>query len=463
MKTPTRWFGLLLACLLLAGCTWQPEPAPQSEQPDLPLAQVSATPGLALPAPLCPGPQPVLFMDRNVYQPPSLPEPPARQPFCEPVFGACMLRVTDRTRDLAPGDASAGLKNEYSRVQSFNADGSRILVRGLDATWYLYDAQSLTPLALLPLSSEPRWDAADPNLIYYALDTSLMVFDLRTGQSNRLRDFAADLPGHNPVMVWTRYEGSPSYDTRYWGLMAENEDWLPTAFLVYDRVENQVTVRDLRGMPEVREDIDHVAISPLGTYFLASFDLACDRGQLGSDAHPCGLMVYNRDLSNGRGLLRIVGHGDTALDAQGREVWVYQDIDTDHIAMLDLESGAITPLWPIDFSHTPIGLHFSGRASNRPGWVLVSTYSGGYPTAFTWMDNQVFAVELTAGGRVLRIAHTQSIVDESQEHDYWAEPQASVNQDFTRILFTSNWGRSGSETVEMYLIELPAGWADSLP
>jgi len=27
------------------------------------------------------------------------------------------------------------------------------------------------------------------------------------------------------------------------------------------------------------------------------------------------------------------------------------------------------------------------------------------------------------------------------EHDYWAEPQASVNRDFTRIPFTTNWGR----------------------
>jgi hypothetical protein len=58
----------------------------------------------------------------------------------------------------------------------------------------------------------------------------------------------------------------------------------------------------------------------------------------------------------------------------------------------------------------------------------------------------------------VRLAHTHSLVDEEQEHDYWAEPHATVNRDFTRVLFTSNWGRSGSEGVEMYLIELPAGW-----
>ena len=59
---------------------------------------------------------------------------------------------------------------------------------------------------------------------------------------------------------------------------------------------------------------------------LVQSDKYCEHGQLGTDARPCGLMVYNSNLQNGRGLLRIVGHSDTALDAQGREVFIYQDI-----------------------------------------------------------------------------------------------------------------------------------------
>lgn len=180
------------------------------------------------------------------------------------------------------------------------------------------------------------------------------------------------------------------------------------------------------------------------------------------DAHPCGLMVYDRNLQNGRSLLRIIGHYDPALDTQEREVIVYQDIDTDHISMLDLVTGTVTALWPIDFSHTAIGFHFSGRAFNRPGWALVSTYDGDLES-HTWMDDQVFAVELRPSGRVLRLAHTHSLVDETQEHDYWAEPHASVNRDFTRILFTTNWGRSGTGQVEMFLGELPADWPGRLP
>jgi len=392
-------------------------------------------------------------------------EPSPRQWFTDSTFGTCLVRVTDRANDLSPGDSSTGLVNEYARVQSFNADESRLLARGTEGTWYLYDAQTLgLPLAELPLVVEPRWDSSDPNLIYYSdLDEKrLMTYNVQTAVLTEVHDFDADFPGQTLGAVWTRYEGRPSRDRRYWGLMAQDESWETIAFLVYDRQTDQVTIRDMRGVPEMADGIDHVTISPLGTYFLASFDHYCEHGELGNDTNPCGLMVYDQDLTNGRGLLRIIGHYDPALDAQGREVVIYQDIDTDHISMLDLETGTVTPLWEIDFSHTAIGLHFSGLAYDRPGWALVSTHDDDL-TTYTWMDDQVFAVELKPGGRVVRLAHTHSLVNDSLELDYWAEPHASVNSTLTRIVFTTNWGRSGTGSVEMMMIALPEDWPEQLP
>jgi hypothetical protein len=401
----------------------------------------------------------------QVHPVPGLAEPAPRQWFTDPTFDTCVVRVTDRVNDLSPGDTSTGLKNEYARVQSFNADGSRVLVRGTEMTWYLYDAQALgPPLAELPLVVEPRWDAVNPNLIYYTdLDEKrLMSYNVQTAAEIVVHDFDADFPGQSLAAVWTRQEGRPSRDRRYWGLMAQNADWNPVAFLVYDRQTDQVAIRDMRGVPGVEEDIDHVTISPLGTYLLASFDHDCEPGELGDVAHPCGLMVYDRDLTNGRSLLRTIGHYDVALDAEGGEVVIYQDNDTDHISMLDLETGAVTALWEIDFSHTGIGLHFSGLAYDRPGWALVSTHDDD-PATYTWMDDQVFAVELESGGRVVRLAHTHSVVNDDLELDYWAEPHASVNHDFTRVVFTTDWGRTGTGAVEMFMVALPSDWPERLP
>lgn len=427
----------------------------ESEEEDTPLLDDARHPELAL----CADPQPALVVDFEVYQTPDLPEPSPRTPFRDPIFGTCLVRVTDRAADILPGDESGGLKNEYSRVQSFNADGSLLVARGTEATWYLYDAASLQPLGELPIDVEPRWDASDPDVITFVEEARLMAFNVRSGERYVVHDFDGDLPGRSVDMVWTRYEGSPSFDGRYWGMMAQARERI-VAFLVYDRQTDQaIATRSLSGNPE----IDAVTISPLGNYFLAYYDTYCKRGQLGDDEHPCGLMVYNRNLENGRSLIRIIGHSDLALDVEGREVLIFQDIDTDHIAMLDLATGTVTNLFPIDFSHSPIGLHFSGRASHLPGWALVSTHSGGHPTDYTWMDDTVFAVELKAGGRVARLAHTHSLVDENQEHDYWAEPHASVNPDFTRVVFTTNWGRSGTDEVEMFMIALPPDWTELLP
>ena len=449
---PMRWVVLGALGVMLA-CDRFPAP-PASSQP---AADNGAAGSDGVPAP-CTGAPTTFVTDLDVRPTPDVAEPAARSWWQDPVFGTCVVRVTDRLADRSPDDSSGGLKNEYSRVQSFNADGSRLMVRGTAASWYLYDAESLQPIRKLPIEIDPRWDARDPALAYYSDGTRLMSCNVETGETALVHDFAADFPGRSLAAVWSRYEGSPSRDGRYWGLMAEDQNWQTVAFVVYDLFDDRViATREVPDMPEV----DCVTISPLGTYFLAFDDNNCEPGQLGDDAHPCGLMVYDRDLTSGRSLMRIVGHCDLALDGDGREVLVFQDIDTDHISMLDLASGALTPLVPIDFSHSGLGLHVSGRAFGRPGWVLVSTHAGARPAA-TWMDDVVFALELRPGGRVVRFAHTHSVFSEAIEQDYWAEPHGSVNPDFTRVLFTSNWGRSGTDEVDMYMIALPADWPGGL-
>lgn len=150
---------------LLAGCS-SPEARTSTEpdEPDQPpQGSLSiADPGSAPPVPLCTDPEPALVTDFDVRNPPALSEPAPRTPYRDPVFGRCIVRVTDREQDLPPEAESRGLKNEYSRVQSFSADGSYILLYGTEGEWYLYDAYSLALLTELPLGVEPRWDSEDP-------------------------------------------------------------------------------------------------------------------------------------------------------------------------------------------------------------------------------------------------------------------------------------------------------------
>jgi hypothetical protein len=410
--------------------------------------------------PACADPEPPLVTSLDVRTPTTPPEPAPRVPWRDPAFGRCVARVTDRAADVEPGDPSRGLKNEYSRVQAWNADETLFLLRGLAGTTYVWDAATLRKVRKLPdaVATEPRWDATNPSVLWANDGTRLLRVDASTGDVTTWRDFSGVVPGRTLTFVWTRWEGSPSADGKTLGLMAEDEAYEVVAFLVYDLAADRVVAtRDVSGVPAGRAT-DNVTMSPSGRYFLAQCE-PCPAGTTGSDASPCGLMAWDRDLRNGRGLLRIVGHGDVAYDASGREVFVFQDVDTDEIAYVDLETGARTALYTIDFSRTPIGLHFSGRAFRRPGWAVVSTHDA-TRTSEAWMDDSVFLVELRPGGGVVRVAHTGSLVDPSMEQDYWAEPHATANRDLTGILFTSNWGRSGTEEVETFFVALPTGWSD---
>jgi len=454
LSLPACAITLLAFIVLTAGCVSLDDGRPSGTITSSISTASPAPASLHLDAP-APG-----VTSQEVIQPPSLQEPAARIKFVDPAFGTRLVRVTDRNADISPGDTSQGLKNEYSRVQAFNADGSNFLIRGTAASWYLYNATTLLPERRLPFDGavDPRWDASRPDVLYYIDGPRLVRYNITVQEQTTAHDFRSQFSPHAPAFVWTRYEGSPSQDGRYWGLMAQGGAGKVFAFVLYDLVADRIVARkDIT--PTM--GVDSVTISPLGDYFLAYFEPLPD-GKTGSDATPGGVMVYDRELKNGRCLVRAIGHSDLALDAQGREVLVYQDNDNDTIALCDLATGRITDLAPIDFSHTALGLHFSGRALGVPGWALVSTHDGD-PVSHTWMDDQVFAIELKPGGRVVRLAHTRSLVEDTQEHDYRAEPQATVDRNFTRVLFTSNWGRPGTAAVDTYMIVLPQGWTDRLP
>jgi hypothetical protein len=163
------------------------------------------------------------------------------------------------------------------------------------------------------------------------------------------------------------------------------------------------------------------------------------------------------------------GHMDLALTESGQDVMVYQSNATDWISMMDLDSGIETPLVEIPFSvNGDIGLHFSGNCSQTPGWVLVSTCGAKNPPAgqtHSWMDCQIFMVELKANPRIWRIAHTHAYtsLDFQQEQNYFAEAFAAINKAGTKVYFGSNWNDFTPDYTDAYQVVLPSNWVEYLP
>jgi hypothetical protein len=163
------------------------------------------------------------------------------------------------------------------------------------------------------------------------------------------------------------------------------------------------------------------------------------------------------------------GHGDAALTADGRDVYVYQNVRNDYICMADMASGVETKLLHIPFEVNPdIGMHVSGNCAATPGWVLVSTNGAEEPPSgkrHSWMDNQLFMLELKGNPRVWRVAHTVSYTDKraTGDQNYFAEAFAAVDTGGTRVFWGSNWRDFKQDYSDTYQALLPPGWVARMP
>ncbi len=137
----------------------------------------------------------------------------------------------------------------------------------------------------------------------------------------------------------------------------------------------------------------------------------------------------------------------------GEDVYVSVDYNAKGgpVFMTSLRSGQRTTLFNLyPERHASTAVHFSGRAFKKPGWVLVSTYAE--QGKWQWNHRKVFAAELKETPRIVHLAHHHSAYK-----DYFTEPHAAVNRDFTRVVFGSNWDSSTVNDLDTYLIDVPRG------
>lgn len=368
--------------------------------------------------------------------------------FADPVFGTCVVRATDHAVEPPSGFA----RNDYSRREPFNADDSRFLVYALDGYWHVYATDTLAHVSRLhgPASdAEIQWHPSDPDLLFYTPTYGgLFVHELNvvSGQSRTVADFRGRLPWPEAERVWTRSEGSPSADGRYWGFQVDGPDWSPLGLVVWDKdTDTIVGTWDFASHGVGRPD--HVSMSPSGDFIVASWD-----------GNAYGTTAFSRDFSQQVKLHHKSEHSDLARLPNGNDAYVAVDYQSNggDVFFVDVHTGVRTVLFQAYTTRLGPAFHFSGKAFDRPGWVLVSDYAsyGGGDTP----SRKIYAVELTASPRILNIAHHHSGND-----GYWSEPHAAVNRDFTRILFTSNWDSGNGEDVDAYMVELPASALPSTP
>jgi hypothetical protein len=376
-----------------------------------------------------------LISGRTVTVMPTLPRPAKGQRFVDPDFGTCGVRATDHAAEPPSGFA----RNDYSRRQAFNADNTRFIVFSQNGFWHMYDANTLAYLKVLPGlagDAEPQWHPTEPSSLYWIPNsggTRINKLNVETGVNTVAADFVGRLPWASAARIWTRSEGGPSADGRYWCLLAETSSFSSLGVFTYDMQTNTIVgTRNLSARP------DHVSMSASGRWCVVS--------HLSGSG---GTVAWDRQFTQSRLLHGTSEHSDLALDAQGNDIYIAVDYQANQgdVFMYNIDTHVRTNLFPTYMGGSATAYHFSGKNFARPGWALVSAYAGYGPNQ--WYMNKLFAVELAPNPRIRQIGHHQS-----RFNGYWTEPHASVNRDFTRVLWTSNWGTTSSTDVDAYMIHL---------
>ncbi|MEW4368144.1 Ig-like domain-containing protein, partial [Aliikangiella maris] len=366
--------------------------------------------------------------------------------YIDPVYNTCIKRMTDHKVEAPKGFARV----EYSRKQAFNADSSMFLVLAYNGYWHVYDADSGEYLKQLngPASdAEVRWDSNDPNKLHYMPTYGGMkVFelDVLSNTSRVIADFTGRLPWSNAARAWTKAEGTNSADGRYWGMQVETSDFYPLGLMVWDKWTDQIVgTWDFAAHNVGRPD--HTSMSPSGDYIVASWD-----------GNSYGTTAFSRDFTQQVKLHTKSEHSDLALLPNGNDAYVAVDYQSNGgpVFMVEIQTGTRTDLFNSYVNGSATAFHFSGKAYNKPGWVLVSTYGDTATNdgSRVWMHDKVFALELKANPTILNIAFHHSV-----PNGYWTEPHATVNRDFTRVAFNSNWGVDLPTDIDVYQVFLPQG------
>jgi hypothetical protein len=407
-----------------------------------------------------------LSSDNPVYPLPSVDVPAPGQSVSDTDFGTEQTRVVQ----------TEGIRHEYSRFDPFNHDQSMILLIVLaSGEWRIYRTQTVpydVPANLVRTIdlAEPRWDPTDPDVLWGLQDFRIVTLNVETGQTTTIKDFAQDLTV-GPILtaqpdlyrITTKDEGESSTDKRYWAFLIQgsNEDYRARYIVTWDR--QQDAVLGLYTLPQAESLIDWVGMSPNGTWALIGGDW--DNG-----GNLAGLTLADRQLTQFHRIDYATAHSDVGLDSDGNEVIVMQNVQTDRIDLIPLDT-ATQPILTAGGSYegtnhiplirlyydaaSPIGLNSGVHIScNFPGWCVVSTNIPSDQPARNWLDRTIILVRLDrTHPRAFYLAHVYGTTDQ-----YWEETQATITADGTRVVWATNWNQNvGLERVWLVQLTMPPG------
>ena len=403
---------------------------------------------------------------------PATPRPATGVATEDPTWHSCVVRLTKH----AETQPEHPVFTPHAAQQAFNADDSAVLLRTDHGEWHIFDpktGKAIRKLDKIAGDAEPQWDPKNPNVLYYLnVDgKDMKIFRLTvelspngTDKSELLADMGTQIHHHWPTATHARTRGgTPSDDGRTWCFMAERNEgsnWNTLGLFTWDLQTGKII--GTQSLPPSAPE--YITTSPSGSHCVVQFP------------YPNGVHAYKRDFSApysaqvSGNTLKLLNqgyqkYGDVARNAQGQDMYVGFDVFSNphQLFMTNLTTGEKTTLLTTSFGeNTDTGLQVSGRALQRPGWVLVSGFGerkdGVYNVAANdpdrkWFHRKMFALSLENPPKVLSIANLHHLWDGSK-NETWPRPHGTVNRSFTRMLFNSDWNSLNLRDLDTYLVEI---------
>lgn len=363
-------------------------------------------------------------------------KPAVNAAFLDPAYQTCIKRLTDHATDPPQGFA----RHYYSRRQAFNANNTVIHIVSHDGKTHLYDALTHTYIKEIPLrmDSEIIWDDTDP-FIFYHTDQfggdKLYRYNIETDADDIIADFSFRWPLPGVSRAWTRGEGTPSVGQRYWCFQLENDDFEFQGVMVFDRVSNVIVSSKSGADLGNTSRPDHVSMSPTGDWCVVAW---LDE-----------VVRFDRNLENRAVLTGKSEHSDIVLMSNNTDSYISVDYQSNagDVFSINLQTLEKTVYFPAYIEGTSRALHFSGKATDKKDWVVMSAYANS--GADQWIDEKIIALNLV-DGTIVNIAFHRSIFN-----GYWTEAQATPDRQLERLVFSSNWGVDHQTDVDCYVVTLP--------
>lgn len=402
-------------------------------------------------------------------------KPAVGQSFTDPVTGVSALRLTD-----AKAEGAQGYVCYYSKLNPFNADETRILIYRRGGTWHLFDISgkyiSQLPIKNSQTDPQPRWHPLFRDTILWFDANKIMSHNIESGETETVVEFPEytfvtnydegnfDRNGYTLLLAgrhWPEGIHKIVRDSAIPG-WADNEvhswsDWREGfgEMFVYSLVTNHIETPKVEITGQL---VDWLSISPSGIYGIFAMAEGHGPGQWqGIDVYFMQGMQY-REMP----YYPYTDHGDFALGGDGNDVYVTDNAEDTfpdklrHIERYDLGSGTRVDLLGADWRLSRL---ISGRAYNKPGWAIVSTYGNPAIQADSVQvpfEDEIFALRLDGSGEVRRIMQHRSqrfSKGDYSYNNYWDQPNAAISASGRYILFTSNWRELG-QPQDVYLIDL---------